>query len=125
MKKLVFALSALALVMPVSMASASPDKPINAATTNSGTGCIVRAGETSPYFGDAACEWHTVVKKNRDGSFAFYMYQDKGNLQPGQTAPDSAVKTELVGFVVAGMPCTGTEVISPSGSYASNLKCSN
>jgi hypothetical protein len=125
MDKLVLALASIALVAPVSMASAAPDKPINAASTDSGTYCIVRASETDPYVADPACEWHTVTKRNRDGSYAFYFYQDKGTLQPGQTATDSAVKTEIVGYVVAGMPCTGTEVISPSGAYSSNLKCSN
>ncbi len=125
MNKLVLAVASLGLVAPVSMVGAAPSKPVNAAATNSGTFCIVHASETDPYVGDAACEWHTVTKRNRDGSYAFYFYQDKGTLQPGQTATDSAVKTEIVGYVVAGMPCTGTEVISPSGAYSSNLKCSN
>ncbi|PLK26428.1 hypothetical protein [Novosphingobium sp. TH158] len=124
-KRFVSAVAALALVAPLSVAYAAPDKPLNAATPLNGTECIVRAGEDSPYRFDAACEWHRVVKRDKNGALVFFHYQDKGTLQPGQTAPDRAVKIELVDQTWGGLPCTGSEVITPDGNYASNLKCSN
>lgn len=125
MNKLISAALALALVAPLSAAQAAPGKPAHAADPANGTSCIVRASEDDPYQTDAACEWQRVVKRDKSGALSFYMYQDKGNLQPGQTAPDRAVKIDLEGFVVGGLPCTGSEVITPGGNYASNLKCSN
>lgn len=125
MTKLISAALALALVAPLSVAQAAPGKPDHAAATANGTLCIVRASEDDGYQNDAACEWHTVTKRDKSGALSFYMYQDKGTLQPGQTAPDRAVKIDLEGFVVGGLPCTGSEVVTPGGNYASNLKCSN
>jgi hypothetical protein len=107
-------------------ASAAPDKPLNAATTDSGTVCIVRASETDGYQFDADCQWHSVEKRDADGNLVSYRYQDKGALQPGQTAPSKAVRIPITlnvfGFAT---PCTGTETISPSGNYSSNLTCTN
>lgn len=108
-------------------ASAAPGgKPLNAAVTDSGTFCIVRASEATPYAADAACEWHTVVKRDKDGALVSFRYQDKGTLQPGQTAPSQAVRIAITqsypGFAA---PCTGTETITPSGNYSSNLTCTN
>lgn len=107
-------------------ASAAPDKPLNAATTDKGTFCVVRAAETDPYVADAECQWHTVTKRDQDGNLVSWRYQDKGTLQPGQTAPSKAVRIPLTQFVSPSFPpCTGTETISPSGSYSSNLTCTN
>lgn len=125
MKKLVFALSTLALVAPLTAANAAPDKPIHAAQPSSGEGCIVRASETDGYQFDATCQAHQVVKRDKSGALRSFFYQDKGTLQPGQTAPGSAVRISLDGQSVGGLPCTGSEVITPSGEYSSNLKCSD
>lgn len=124
MKKFVFALASLALVAPLSIASAAPDKPDHAAQPTSGSGCYTRASESDPYQYNADCTYHRVLKYNKDGSLAMFSYQDKGQLLPGQTAPGSATKTALDG-VIGGLPCTGIEVVTPSGSYASNLKCTD
>lgn len=124
MKKVVFALASLALVAPLSIANAAPDKPLHAARPTSGSGCFTRASESAPYQFNAACEYHQVVKRNKDGSLAMFIYQDKGDLLPGQTAPDSASKVALEA-TIGGLPCTGIEVVTPSGSYASNLKCTD
>lgn len=115
-------LATAAMMLP-STAMAAPDKPINAATTDSGTLCVVHEAEGAPYAADAACSWHSVVKLDKDGNPQSYTYQDKGSLQDGQTAPGAAVKIPIEGWSVMGMPCTGTEVVTPSGQYSSDLKC--
>ena len=117
------ALLAGALVLPLAANAAPDNKPINAATTNSGTLCFVHEADGAPYAVDPDCSWHTVVKRDKDGALQSYRYQDKGTLQAGQVAPDRAVRIPIVGAVVGGLPCTGTEVVSPSGNYSSNLMC--
>lgn len=108
-------------------ASAAPgDKPLNAAVTESGVGCIVRASQSTPYRTDPTCEWHTVTKSSKEGAPVSFRYQDKGTLQPNQVAPTQAVRIPITlnifGFAT---PCTGTETITPSGNYSSNLTCTN
>lgn len=115
-------LATAALMLP-STATAAPDKPINAATTDSGMLCIVHEAEGAPYLVDSACSWHTVTKLDKDGNLQSFTYQDKGTLQEGQVAPDAAVKIAIEGMTVSGLPCTGTEVVTPSGQYSSDLKC--
>lgn len=115
-------LATAAMMLP-STAMAAPDKPINAATTDSGTYCVVHEAEGAPYANDLECTWHTVVKLDKDGNPQSFTYQDKGNLQDGQTPPDAAVKIAIEGWTVMGLPCTGTEVVTPSGQYSSDLKC--
>jgi len=115
-------LATAAMMLPLS-ASAAPDKPINAATTDSGTSCWVHEADGAAYAVDAECSWHSVAKLDKDGNPVSFTYQDKGNLQEGQTAPDAAVKIAIEGMVVNGLPCTGTEVVTPSGQYSSDLKC--
>ncbi|HPF23542.1 MAG: hypothetical protein R3C08_14535 [Hyphomonas sp.] len=115
-------MAAAMLALPLA-AMAAPDKPINAATTDSGTFCIVHEADGAPYVGDTECTWHTVTKLDKDGNPQSFTYQDKGNLQDGQTAPDAAVKIAIEGWTVMGLPCTGTEVVTPSGQYSSDLKC--
>jgi hypothetical protein len=110
---------AAAFALAPSTANAVPDKPLNAATTDSGQFCIVRASESDPYVADPNCEWHTVTKNDKDGNPVSFRYQDKGDLQPGQTAPDRAVKMEITNFP----GCTGSEVVTPSGKYSSDLTC--
>lgn len=106
-------------------ASAKPDKPLNAATAESGTGCIVRAGEADPYVGDAECSWHTVTKNDKDGNPVSFKYQDKGKLQAGQTAPAKAVNLDITLDLGFAAPCTGKETITPAGNYSSDLTCTN
>ena len=108
-------------------ASAAPgDKPLNAAATDSGTFCIVRTSEADGYRNDPTCEWHTVTKSSKDGAPVSFRYQDKGTLQPGQTAPTQAVRIPITLSVFGfATPCTGTETITPSGNYSSNLTCTN
>ena len=113
---------ATAAMVPMT-ASAAPDKPLNAATTDSGTLCIVHEADGAPYVADTECTWHSVVKLDKDGNPVSFTYQDKGNLQDGQTAPGAAVKIAVEGMTVNGLPCTGTEVVTPSGQYSSDLKC--
>lgn len=119
MKKLGFAFGAAIAVAAISgPATAASNKPVHAAETGSGSLCIVRAGPTDPYMVDPSCSYHTVVKNNKDGSPRSFKYQDKGRLQPGQTAPDQAVRIDI-----SNANCTGSEMITPSGNYSSNLDC--
>ncbi len=115
-------LATAAMMLP-STAMAAPDKPLNAATTDSGTLCVVHEADGAPYLVDTECSWHTVTKLDKDGNPLSFTYQDKGNLQEGQAAPGAAVKIAIEGMSVAGLPCTGTEVVTPSGQYSSDLKC--
>lgn len=119
MKKIIFALGSIALMSSVPTFA----KPDHAAQPNSGNGCWVRASDTTPYRYDPTCEVHSVLKRNKDGTVQFFHYQDKSALLPGQIAPDRAVRYDLE-MNLFGLPCTGNEVITPSGQYSSNLKCS-
>ncbi len=123
-KTLAFTVAAvMALGSIPAMAAPGSDKNAdNAADTSSGTLCIVRGSEGDPYIADPDCSWHVVEKQNKDGSLAFYRYQDKGTLQPGNVVPTEGVQIEL-SQVRFGMTCFGTEVVSPSGQYSSDLVC--
>lgn len=116
------ALLAGALVLPLAANAAPDNKPVNAATTDSGTLCIVHEADGAPYAVDPDCSWHTVVKRDRDGNLQSYRYQDKGSLQAGQVAPDRAVRIPLTD-TLGSLTCTGTEVVTPSGNYSSDIKC--
>lgn len=109
-------------------ASAKPDKPINAADAASDTGCYV--GVDGNYTIDPSCQVHFVEKLNKDGTLAFFRYQDKGVLPPEMPAPATAQQNSADGYyrldiggTVIQFFCTGTEFIEPSGQYASNLTC--
>jgi hypothetical protein len=106
-------------VSPVTGAAmAKPDKPENAAQTSDGKGCLVRDG-AGAYHYDAACEWHTVVKKDKAGAIQFFSYQDKGKL------PDTAPKPAKADNHYApwpGCPEGIKETTTPSGQYSSDCK---
>lgn len=102
-----------------SVAIAKPPHPINAAQTNSGTGCLVRDGAGNYHF-DATCEWHTVVRRDRDGNLVLYSYQDHGQLPEAAPHPDSAQRHTgpwpgCIGDVI-------NEVTTPSGEYRSDCR---
>lgn len=102
-------------------ALAKPDKPANAATTESGTGCWVRDAEGN-YHVDADCNWHTVVKRNKDGSLKSYSYQDQGTLPDDAPHPSSAVRNTEDW---PGCPDGINEVTTPSGEYRSDCRFKN
>lgn len=95
--------------------------PANAATTDSGAGCLVSADFVN-YELDSTCAWHIVRRRDRSGARVLLNYQDHGQLQPGQTAPASAVNTSA-SFPAFGLTCHGTETVTPSGQYRSSLEC--
>ena len=128
MTKHLAVLTAGAAVFAVGVFStASIAKPMNAAEVETpkdreGFGCIVRASELDPYQFDADCRSQLVVKRDKDGNLVSVRYHDNGELQPGQVAPDRAVRIDVTD-ILGGLPCTGREVISASGRYSSNLHC--
>ena len=104
--------AALALI---GTASAKDEKPINAAETASGTGCLVRDAN-GDYHVDPDCKWKTVVKRDKDGNLVSYKYQDKGTLPDGAPAPSSAMSWD-------DAPCGDDvydEQTTPSGQYSSS-----
>lgn len=104
-------------------AGASPDtNPVNAANTSSDSGCFVRGGESDPYQYDPTCTSHIVEKLNKDGSLAWWRYQDKGTLQSGNVAPETAVQIDIQ-LEMFGGTCFGKEVITPDGHYSSDMVC--
>ena len=109
-------------VVAITPLSAAPNKPVNAADVDRGAGCLVRGSETQAYVYNAACEFSSVTKADKDGNRRFYRYQDKGTLQSGQTAPNKAITLDIT-MTIAGQSCTGKEVITPSGNYSSHLTC--
>ena len=91
---------------------ASPDK---------GTGCFV-GDANGDYYYDAACSAHAVTKLDADGTFAFYEYQDAGQLPAGAALPSSAIHRsfELCMDFGLGVKCgTATETVTPTGAYKS------
>lgn len=113
------ALAGVALVA-TDIASAKPP-PANAATTDSGTGCLVSADFVN-YELDSNCDWHIVRRRDRSGTRVLLNYRDHGQLQPGQTAPASAGNNSM-SFPAFGLTCHGTETVTPSGEYRSSLEC--
>jgi len=106
-----------AAMLPVA-ASAKPDKPENAAQTASGAGCLVRDGDGAYHF-DAACEWHTTIKRDKDGAIAMFNYHDKGQLPDGAPRPSSA----SINYAPwPGCPEGIKEVTTPSGEYRSDCR---
>jgi hypothetical protein len=100
------------------VAVAKPDKPDNAAQTSDGKGCLVRDGAGAYHF-DAACEWHTVVKRDKSNAIQFFSYQDKGSLPAGAPKPTSAANNYA--------PWPGCaegikETTTPSGQYSSSCR---
>ncbi|MEQ8936270.1 MAG: hypothetical protein RIE56_10820 [Amphiplicatus sp.] len=103
------------------VASAKPEKPENAAETSSGEGCLVRDGAGAYHF-DAACKWHLVVKRDKDGNLVSFSYQDKGTLPADAPHPDKASKNS------GPWPTCGAdinEVTTPSGQYSSDCRYKN
>lgn len=96
-------------------AAAKPDKPVTAATVDSGTGCLVRDADGN-YSLDTDCKWTLTRKTDADGNTTLYHYQDKGQLPEGAAFPSKALKTSFE----AG--CTGSELTTPSGQYSSDCK---
>lgn len=99
-------------------ALAKPDKPENAAQTDSGTGCLVRDGDGAYHF-DADCEWHTTIKRDKDGNIQMFNYHDKGQLPDGAPRPSSA---SINNAPWPGCPDGIKEVTSPSGEYRSDCR---
>ena len=112
-------LLAAGMMLAPSVSVAKPNSPVNAAQTNSGTGCLVRDADGN-YLYDATCEWHTVVRRDRDGNLVLYSYQDHGQLPAGAPHPSSASRNEgpwpgCIGDVIH-------EVTAPSGEYRSDCR---
>jgi hypothetical protein len=100
---------------PVSATPASPGK---------GAGCFVGDANGTYYF-DASCQTHDVIKVDAAGNFAFYAYQDAGQLPPDAARPSSTIRNSFVQCVNSsfGLICgTVEEAITPSGAYKSSFK---
>lgn len=110
------AIAGAATIAFASVASAKPDKPLNAATTDSGTGCFVLDGAGN-YHVDTECEWHTVQKTDKDGNLVSFKYQDKGTVPEGAPLPGKAQKVDTD---FAGCSEKLKEVTTPSGQYSSD-----
>ncbi len=105
----------------LSMASAEPNAPINAATTDSGTGCLVRDANGVHHF-DATCEWRLVRRRDRDGNLVLFSYQDHGQLPANVPHPSSASRhTGPWPGCLDGIH----EVTTPSGEYRSDCRFHN
>jgi hypothetical protein len=111
----------LAASITTGAAVAKPDKPENAAQTADGKGCLVRDGAGAYHF-DAACEWHSVVKKDKDGAIQFFSYQDKGTLPAGAPKPKGADNHSTAW---PGCPDGIKETTNPSGQYSSSCRYGN
>ncbi len=102
-------------------ANAMNTQPINAASVDRGTGCLV-AGDPGNfpvgYALDPTCRFQIVTKLNKDGSLKFQRYMDHGQLQPGQTPPDRPIRIQ---YVLGG--CDITEKVNPSGKYSAISLC--
>jgi hypothetical protein len=111
---------AAAAVTPTAVL-AKPDKPENAAQTASGKGCLVRDGNGA-YSYDANCDWHTVIKRDKNGAIQNFSYQDKGQLPAAAPRPKGAA----INYAPwPGCPEGIKEVTTPSGQYSSDCKYGN
>lgn len=108
----------LAAAAGTGVAVAKPDKPEHAAQTSDGKGCLVRDGAGAYHF-DAACEWHTVVKRDKNNAIQFFSYQDKGSLPAGAPKPTSASNNSVPW---PGCPDGIKETTTPSGQYSSSCR---
>lgn len=108
----------IAAAISPTTAIAKPDKPENAAQTASGTGCLVRDANGAYHY-DASCEWHTTIKRDKDGNVTMFNYHDKGQLPDGAPAPSSA---QINYAPWPGCPEGIKEVTSPSGEYRSDCR---
>ena len=112
---------AMAAVIGPNTAMAKPDKPENAAQTADGKGCLVRDANGA-YLFDANCEWHTVIKKDKNGAIQMFNYHDKGQLPAAAPRPKSAA----INYAPwPGCPEGIKEVTSPSGEYRSDCRWGN
>jgi hypothetical protein len=110
-------LVAAAFAIPTAV-SAKPDKPENAAQTADGTGCLVRDADGNYHY-DATCEWHTMIKRDKDGNIVKFNYRDKGQLPEGAPRPS---KAQINNAPWPGCPDGIKEVTSPSGEYRSDCR---
>lgn len=108
----------IAAAIAPATAIAKPDKPENAAQTASGTGCLVRDANGAYHY-DASCEWHTTIKRDKDGNITMFNYHDKGQLPDGAPAPSSAQQNYAPW---PGCPEGIKEVTAPSGEYRSDCR---
>lgn len=121
MKKSLFVCVGAAALLAAGAAFAKPDGPVNAAETDSGSGCLVRDANGDYHF-DEACVWHVVVKRDKNGAVTSSIYQDKGNLPDGAPRPDKALKTTTT---YPGCPSGAEELTTPSGQYSSSCHIKN
>jgi len=117
---IVASLALLATLAPGGV-MAKPDKPENAAQTDSGTGCLVRDADGNYHY-DADCEWHTTIKRDKDGNITMFNYHDKGRLPEDAPHPSSASQNNVDW---PGCPDGIKEVTSPSGEYRSDCRWQN
>lgn len=120
MRKIAYSIATATLVITAMGANAAPNQPIHSAKTFSGTGCGVTDGTTGAQ--DPDCQWHIMFKPTKEFEPQVFIYQDKGNLQPGQTAPDTTIVLSNTWSDAIGT-CQGREVITPSGEYSSYQIC--
>ncbi len=102
-------------------AMAKPNHPINAATTDSGTGCLVRDA-VGAYHYDPNCRWHLVRRRDRDGNLVLYSYHDQGDLPANAPHPDRAIRHT---GPWPGCPELINETTAPSGEYRSDCRYHN
>lgn len=110
---------AAGMMLVPDISAAKPNGPINAAQTNSGTGCLVRDADGN-YLYDATCEWHTVTRRDRNGALVLYSYQDHGQLPANAPHPTSAIRHE--GPWPGCIADVIHEVTAPSGEYRSDCR---
>lgn len=120
-KSMIFAgltFCALTLVL-ASVPTLSDAKPPTAATTDSGTGCLV-ADANGNYTAESTCEWHIVNRRGPNGARVLVSYHDHGDLPAGAPRPTSARRNDVSFTFGDGTVCEGNEVTTPSGEYRSD-----
>jgi hypothetical protein len=113
----------IAAALLIAFAGAAPAlaKPPTAATTGSGTGCLV-ADANGVYSVDPECEYHFVERANANGETVLFSYNDHGQLPEGAPRPRSARRNDVTFTLADGTTCEGTEVTTPSGEYRSDCR---
>lgn len=126
-------LSAIGLSVVLAVAfipTTASAKPTNAATVVQnedapGVNCLV-SDDFINYAVDPTCQWQIVRRNDRGGTRVMFQYRDHGQLQPGQTAPATALRNSF-SFpgtgANTGLMCRGTETVTPSGEYRSDMHC--